>query len=145
MSLWWTFLLCSLALLASSCGNDRANDALPPPPQIVDVQLREYRFDYAGPIRPGRTVFRVRNTGRLKHELVLLPWPESLPPIDVQLHSKTRQLLAPLAHLKPMAPNSGGTFAVDLAPGRYAMVCFVNGPHGMPDALKGMSSEFRVR
>lgn len=144
-SLWWALLLCSLPLVASSCGNsDRASKAPPPPPQIANVQLREYRFDYAA-IRPGRTVFRVRNAGQLKHELVVLPLPKNLPPIDVQLHSKTRQLLAPLAHLKPLAPAGRGTFAVDLVPGRYAMISFVKDRKGMSDALKGMSSEFRVR
>lgn len=142
----WVFVLWSLPLLASSCGNnDRANNALPPLPQVTNVQLREYRFDYAGVIRRGRTVFRARNAGQLEHELVVLPLPNNLPPIDVQLHSKTRQVLAPVAHLKPLAAGGSGTFAVDLVPGRYAMVSFLKDRKGMSDALKGMSSEFRVR
>jgi hypothetical protein len=31
-----------------------------------------------------------------------------------------------------------------LGPGRYAMVCFIPAPDGVPHALKGMVSEFTV-
>ena len=107
--------------------------------------MREYGFGYDRSVRPGRTVFRVRNTGRLSHELVLIPLPKNFPPIDVQLRSKKRQVIAPIAHLQPVQPGRSGTFAVDLAPGRYAMVSFVTDRNGMSEALKGMNSEFRVR
>lgn len=143
-SLGWA-IISLLGLIVSSCGGDGEDAPLPPPPRTVQVQMREYGFRYDRSIGPGRTVFRARNTGRLRHELVLIPLPKSFPPIGVQLRSKTRQVIAPLAHLQPVRPARSGTFAVDLAPGRYAMVSFVTNRDGMSDALKGMSSEFRVR
>lgn len=134
-----------LALLTSSCGGGSANAPLPPSPHVVAVHMREYAFGYDRSIAPGRTVFRVRNTGRLRHDLVLIPLPNDFPPIDVQLHSRTRRAIASVAHLPPVRPDRSGTFAVDLTPGRYAMVSFVAEGNRKSDALQGMSSEFRVR
>lgn len=141
-SLAWAVILL-LGLILSSCGG--GEDApLPPPPKTVQVQMREYGFSYDRSIAPGRTVFRARNTGRLMHELVLIPLPKNFPPIDVQLRSNIRRTIAPLAHPQPVRAGGSDTFAVDLAPGRYAMVSFIKDRNGMPDALKGMTSEFRV-
>jgi hypothetical protein len=135
-----------LALLASSCGAEQASAPLPPGPQVVDVQLRDYRFVYdRSSIAPGRTVFQVRNTGDRRHELGLIPLPENFPPLDAELRSKTSRAVALLARLQPIGPDTSGTFAVNLTPGRYGMVCFVTAPDGTPHALKGMNSEFRVR
>jgi hypothetical protein len=44
-----------------------------------------------------------------------------------------------------VAPGKSDAFAVDLAPGRYAMVDFVRDREGVINGLKGMNSEFRVR
>jgi hypothetical protein len=143
-SLGWA-IISLLGLLLSSCGENGEDAPLPPPPHAVQVQMREYGFRYDRSIGPGRTVFRVRNTGRLSHELVLIPLSKNFPPIDVQLRSKTRQLIAPFARLELVRAGRSGTFAVDLAPGRYAMVSFIKDRKGMSDALKGMTSEFRVR
>ena len=118
---------------------------MPPRPAVVPVVLREYRFDYEPPAAPGRVVFRVRNGGKLSHELLLLPLPEDFPPIREQVRGKTRRAVGTLAFLKPLRPRRSGVFAVDLKPGRYAMVCLIEGPRGETHAMKGMTSEFRVR
>jgi hypothetical protein len=41
-------------------------------------------------------------------------------------------------------PGSTTSVAVDLAPGRYGLVCFLPDPDGQQHAQKGMSSEFRI-
>lgn len=107
--------------------------------------MREYRFDYKPVIPAGPVVFRVSNEGRLDHELLLTVLPEGFPPIDAQLHGSIRRPLGILGKLPRHRPGAGGAFAVDLAPGRYAMISFVAGTDGVQDDLKGMSSEFRVR
>lgn len=112
---------------------------------MVDVAMREYRFDYRPPTTAGRTVFRVRNAGHRAHELTLVPLPEDLPPIKTQLGSKKRRSLPPLFFLPPRGPGSSDTFAVDLPPGRYALLCFLVDSDKIAHALKGMNSEFRVR
>lgn len=133
-----------VALVVSSCGGDSHEAALPPPPQVVKVQMGEYAFAYDRSIRPGRTVFRVHSSGRRTHELVLIPLAEDFPPLDKQFRSKTGRLIAPLGRVRPLKPGRSGSFAVDLAPGRYGMASLVDDSDGTSDARKGMTSEFRV-
>lgn len=106
--------------------------------------MSEYRFDYDAAIPRGRVVFKVRNDGKVDHELVLAIVPPELPPIDEQLKGTERQAITALATIPTRRPGTGTTFAVDLAPGRYALLCFVRDPDGKPHALKGMNAEFRV-
>lgn len=107
--------------------------------------MAEYRFDYDRSIRRGRVVFRAYNAGRLNHELVLAILPPDVPPIAEQLSGPTRRFVNGLATLPVRRPGQQNLFAVDLEPGRYAMVCFVRDADQVPHARKGMSSEFTVR
>lgn len=108
--------------------------------------MREYGFQYDARSMPrGRVIFRVRNLGHRRHELIFVSLPEDFPPIDVQLRSKTRRALGTVARLHPLRPGTDDAVAVDLAPGRYAMLSFLRDPRGVPEARKGMNSEFRVR
>lgn len=107
--------------------------------------MSEYRFDLKPVSTPGRIVFDVRNTGRLEHELVLISVPDDVPPIDRQLRSEKRLVVPTVARLAPRGPGRRGTFAVDLEPGRYALVCFVKDAAGAQHAQKGMSAEFRIK
>lgn len=129
------------ALGMSSCGG---TGEYPPPPAVVQVSMDEYRFAYEPPRSPGRIVFDARNDGRVDHQLVLIHLPEGVPSIDRQLRSKDRKVVPTVATLAAREPGRRGTFAVDLDPGRYALVCFVNDPDGQ-HAQKGMSAEFRIR
>lgn len=134
-----------LAAIALSCS---AKSSYPPRPAVIVVKMTEYRFQHPAVLSSGRTVFRVINEGHLKHELVMLKLPDDFPPINVQLHSSVRRPIPTLFFEPARQPGAAGTFAVDLVPGRYAMLCSVHDP-GDPDdithALKGMNSEFRVR
>ena len=136
-------LAAALAAGTAGCGRSRAG-ALPAKPQTVDVAMQEYRFLYDAPDAAGRIVFRVHNEGRLRHDLVLVYLEEGLPPLDEQLRGSDRRIVATIASLPARAPGQQGTFAVDLQPGRYGMICFVTDPDGRQHAQKGMNSEFRV-
>lgn len=134
-----------LALLATSCGVQEKEAPLPPRPPVVNITMREYSLRYDHAIPRGRVVLRATNAGHRRHELVLERLPEDFPPIDVQLHSKTKRAVATVAYLHVLRPGTHDAIAVDLAPGRYAMLSFTKSHGGTPDALKGMNSEFRVR
>lgn len=114
-------------------------------PAVLDVTMTDNRFVYDGETLPrGRVVFRLVNEGRSDHEVVLLPLPEEFPPIEEQLRSDERRALETVAGPPAVDPGDNQTFAVDLTPGRYAMVCFVLDEDGVPHSLKGMASEFGV-
>lgn len=117
---------------------------LPAGPQVVEVAMADFRFDYDPAIAGGRVLFRVANTGKASHSLSLLPLTDDIPPIDQQLRGTTRRAVTPLAAIKARPPGTATTVAVELVPGtRYAMVCFVDDAEGT-HALRGMSSEFRT-
>lgn len=132
-------------VLLTSCGS---RGGWPPRPARLDVTMREYRFVHNPTVRRGRVVFRLTNAGHLEHQLTLLRLPSGFPPIDVQLHSNVRRPLPTFFLDPPLAPGGRRSFAVDLAPGRYALLSSLHDPgdpHGPADALKGMNSEIRVK
>ena len=135
-----------VALAAGSCvvGRKERADPLPPPPGQVQVVMRDFRYDYDKAVPGGRVVFRVRNEGSVEHSLTLINLPEDYPPIDEQLRGEVRRGAPTIALIPSRPPGGGGTFAVDLVPGRYAFVCFVADADGVLHALKGMNSEFRI-
>lgn len=140
------FTAAASALFAVSCGSEGREAPLPPRPAVVDITMRDYRFSRDRSVPDGRVVVRVRNAGRRTHDLTLLALPEGFPPIDVQLRGTTRRSLPTLASLHNLRPGASDSFAVDLAAGRYAILCYVTDSNGVTHARgKGMSAEFRVR
>lgn len=131
------------AMVLASCGPGRP--PLPPPPAFVEVTMDEYRFKHEGPVPTGRVVFGLRNVGNVDHELVLVPLPEDLPPLRDQIRSDDRLALGTLAHPPPLTAGDAATFAVQITPGRYGLVCFLEDPDGIPHFRKGMHSELVVR
>lgn len=143
---WARAGLVALALLSSSCvlSGGARGEALPPGPHIVTVAMDEYAFDFDAPDQPGRVELRARNVGDEAHELVLVEVPEDFPPMDEFVHDDTPQALQTVAKLPERASGERGTLAVDLAPGRYGLLCFVDGADGEKHALKGMHAEFTI-
>ena len=129
-------------LLAASCGG--SSRSFPGPVTTVDVVMREYAFDYEARFRRGRTVVRARNAGRLEHQLVLIYLPPEIASLAEQLRSTERQAVPTVVSLPTRAPGRSGTFALDLDPGRYGFVCFVEDADGQQHVHKGMSAEFEV-
>jgi uncharacterized cupredoxin-like copper-binding protein len=127
-----------------ACTGSASGAALPPLPAALDVSMREYGFDHPPTVPAGRVVFNVTNAGSSVHELILVALPPETLPIAEQLRSESRMGVDTVATLRKRAPGSQTTFAADLAPGRYAFICFVNDPDGVSHADKGMTSEFRV-
>lgn len=141
-------LACTLVLNSCQMSPDqRAGqpERLPAGPQVVEVDLAEYRFEYDPAIAAGRVLFRVTNTGSVAHSLTVLPLGEDIPPIDQQLRGGERRAITPFAGVGARRPGTSTTFAVNLEPGaRYAFVCFLVDAQGKAHSLRGMSSEFRT-
>lgn len=136
---WW--LLAAAGVLLGACGAER----FPPSPPVLDITMEEYRFSLNRSPPRGRAVFRVQNRGRLEHELVLVDLPPELErSVDEQLRSPERLAVATRAYLRPRPPGATGVFAVELRPGRYAFICFLEDADGEIHGVKGMNEEFRV-
>lgn len=98
----------------------------------------------SGTAAAGRTVFTIRNAGDDPHQIAVVYLPDDLPPLDVQLQGATRRNVAPLAGVSSRSPGQTGTFAVDLGPGRYGLLCFERHENGEIHALHGEAVEFHV-
>lgn len=95
-------------------------------------------------IPAGRVVFHRVNRSRLAHDLSLVGMPEDMPPIHDQLKGSDRRIVSGVASLPSHPPGSRDTFAVDLAPGRYGLVCWERDGTGVAHAHMGMAVELRV-
>lgn len=132
-----------MVIVAPSCASP-PGPTLPTPPQVVDVEMKEYRVLLNPPTEPGRVVLRIRNTGRLRHDLVLVSLDEDVPPLREQLGGSTRRQANVVADIPPQPAAGRTALAVDLPPGRYGIVCFVLDPDGQQHSRKGMATEFRL-
>ena len=118
---------------------------LPPAPATVGVRMDEYRFVLDGSVPAGRVILTARNVGKIEHELDLISIPEDFPlTIGEQVRGSVRQTFPTKAIIPPRPAGGRGEFAVDLVPGRYALVCFVKAADGESHAVKGMTAEVRV-
>jgi uncharacterized cupredoxin-like copper-binding protein len=106
--------------------------------------MDEYSFSASSEFQRGRVVFTLVNEGEIRHEVVVVALPEDLPPLAQQLRSDRRRATTTVAVVPPKAPGVRTSFALDLDPGRYGLLCFLKAPGGRPHALRGMHSEFRV-
>jgi hypothetical protein len=132
----------SLALVAG-CSGGAAR--LPPSATIIDVRMTEYHFAVRSTAPAGRAIFRIVNAGGLDHNLTLEKLPRDFPPLDLQLHSSIRRGAPAVAIVPTLHPGDTATFAADVSRGRYGLLSSVMGDDGVPDLLKGMNAEIRVR
>lgn len=128
-----------------ACRGSSRPTALPRPPTEVAVGLSEYAFVHEPTVPAGRALFRPYNRGQANHEVLLIRLPEGLTgTIQDQLRSSTRRPVETVEVVAGLRPGESAVFAVDLLPGRYGFVCFVDDPDGTSHASKGMTSELTV-
>lgn len=136
-------VLVALAAVLAGC----TRVASDPRASVVDVTMREYEFAFDGSApRAGRVQFHTTNTGQEPHELVLVTLPKDFAlSIPEQVRSGVARSFPTLAYLPARGAGADGQFAVDLIPGRYGLVCFIQAADGLSHAAKGMGSVFQVR
>ena len=116
--------LACAALLSSGCGGNSGRPATSTRGDLT-VTMTDYAFHPRDITVDRGTVIRVTNEGKIAHNLKLERGPDA--------RKETREL----AGTDTFLPGDAETLAVDLPPGRYAMVCTVPGHRelGMTGAL----------
>lgn len=98
-------------------------------PADVTIKLNDYGFELSSPLTPGNHVIRVENAGPQPHELVLARLEPGKTVKDIEAWEKAGEKglppVSPLGGIAPMMANESGQFSVELAPGDYALICFV--------------------
>ena len=112
------------------------------------LTLTDYRFDFSRPLTAGRQLVRVRNTAQQSHEVLFVQLAPGKSAHDFAAWAE--QMAGP-----PPGQPVGGTTAIarggwndvslDLAPGDYALICFVpDARDGKPHLAHGMVRQLRV-
>ena len=134
--------------LLADAGGGELPVGVPADAQVADVDLVDYAFVATRTSFAAGTpiAFNVVNTGQYPHELAVVQLPEG---------ATVEQLLQDPA-LQEQVRFVGATFAepgraapplvlLDLEPGTYTMVCFVDVPEGVPHVARGMIAQFTVQ
>lgn len=125
-------------------------DAGPPAttPSLVRVVLADYAFDHAQTVPAGLVAFRIVNHGRALHMLQITRM-DSGGTLAALLTSLIKTANAPawatdLGGPNAVSPGDSATAYVVLAPGHYAMICWVPDSAGKYHADRGMLSSLEV-
>lgn len=121
----------------------------PMPAADITVTMRDYGWDFSAPLKAGKQVVRVVNAPGQPHEIVIARLAPGKSAMDVAMFAEKPEGPPPFEAMFGSVGQQTGEvslFALDLAPGRYAILCFLpDGKDGKPHFLHGMHTEVTVR
>ena len=128
------------AALAGCGGSDAEQN-------VVEVSGNEYAFVMPQSIKGGWTTLRLENTGKEAHEFALVKLDVDRTRADVLevLSDPATQEQGPpdwvtiRAGIPTLQAGETASLTQQLEPGRYALICFLDGPSGKPHFLDGCS------
>jgi hypothetical protein len=120
----------------------------PAPSPTVTMTLHDYGFRLSQPLTPGRHVIEVRNLAEQSHEIELVTLADGKSAQDLLAWTHKPEGAAPgaaIGGVSPIAKGEVAWFEVDLAPGRYAFLCFLpDATDGKPHFAHGMVQELEL-
>jgi hypothetical protein len=127
---------------AASVAGDSTGAAVASAPNEVTVHARDFAFDAPDEVPAGPTTFHLVNDGPGIHHMVIMRLDSGKTFADLQ-QAFQNPGPPPRWGVVVGGPDAPGPHAesnatVDLAPGNYALVCFVDVPGGVPHVAKGM-------
>lgn len=122
----------------------------PAPRADVTVTMRNYTFEFSGPLKAGRRILRLENAGPQEHHILLQRLEPGKTLADVE-----RWIAGGRKRPRPLSPVFFGTsrqsrgetvyVAIDLTPGVYLIICRIpDAGDGRPHIEHGMRAEFHV-
>jgi|KBSMisStandDraft_5_1062788.scaffolds.fasta_scaffold07791_4 hypothetical protein len=112
------------------------------------ITVRDYAFTQSSPLTPGHHVILVKNDGTQAHEVVLVKLPPGVAIADLGKWAdkmKGAPPGLPFAGVTSLDPGASATFAADLTPGEYGLICFLpDMKDGKPHWTHGMMTQFKV-
>ena len=141
----WSALVGTVAMLAGCGGGDTDEN-------VVEIQGDEYAFVMPSTVEGGWTTLRLENTGEEAHEFALAKLDGDRTRADVLevLSDPATQEQGPpdwvtiSAGIPTLRAGATASLTQQLGPGRYALICFLDGPSGKPHFLDGMLSVIDV-
>jgi hypothetical protein len=148
--------LAAVGMAAACTGPDsqKADATAAPPaqtaaaPNVVTITAREYAFEAPHQIPAGVTNFHFMVKGKEPHHGIMVRLDEGKTFDDLAAALKNPGPPPSWAHLEGGMmigdPVSGSHTTLNLAPGRYALICFIPSADGVPHVAKGMFAPIEV-
>ena len=112
--------------------------AAPAPAARIAITLKEFTIAPTPAVgRAGRVTFRVQNTGRIRHEFVVL---RTNKPADALLKGNEASEAGNVGEIPGLAPGETKTLRLDLKAGHYALICNMPGHY-----MAGQRVDFTVK
>jgi len=133
-----TILLAAAACACAACAPAQAGNGTDA--TVIDVSAADYSFTAPDTVRGGLVIIRTHNHGAEIHHTQLLRLDSGRTIADLAslqgeaMPTWVRQVGGPGV----AAPGASAAVTLDLAPGRYALICFIPSPDGRPHYTKGM-------
>jgi uncharacterized cupredoxin-like copper-binding protein len=119
------------------------------PTADVTLKLADYSFTPSKPLAAGKHTIAITNNGPQAHEVEFATLEPGKTAQDLLKWVMNMQGPPPghaIGGSAPLDPGKTGYYTVDLAPGTYAMICFVpDTKDGKPHALHGMAQTITVQ
>jgi hypothetical protein len=149
-SSWRTLVVFSAGMLSAAflaCGGDEASTPPPEaqPPERLAITASEFKFDTGGTnsVGAGLVSIVLDNVGKRPHQVQLLRLNEGVAFNQLRGALRDERKLLSLVSISggaaPISPGGTQEATVNLEPGSYTLICFVEGHH-----LKGMVQPFEV-
>ena len=142
----------ALGLIVAGCTEpDAAKPPAGPPAPVADAELKlvDYGFDFQPALTAGRHVVRVENAAQQPHEVFIArlePGRSAPELLDWIMKQQGPPPAVPMGGTTVLAPGVVNYLTLDLAPGRYALYCFVpDARDGKEHVAHGMIREIEVR
>lgn len=112
------------------------------------MTLVDYGFEFSQRLQAGKQTIRVKNVAKQGHEVVILKLAPGRKAADVLAWMEKMEGPPPgmpIGGTTPMAQGEENIITLDLAPGEYALICFVpDAKDGKPHFAHGMSQEITI-
>jgi hypothetical protein len=123
-------------------------DAATPPAHVATFVATDYRFDGPSRIPAGATLFQLDNRGKEPHHLAIARLEQGRT-YDTLLAALKRTGPPPawvrvVGGPNAIGPGGQSNATLELAPGSYAIACFIPSNDGVPHIAKGMIRELTV-
>jgi hypothetical protein len=132
----------SAAKTDSAATTPVAAASTPAPPTVLTVHARDFSYDALAQVPAGLTTIKLVNDGATIHHLDLIRLDSGKTIKDLEKALSLPAALPAWAEFRGgpngVDPAGSTTATVDLTPGNYAMICFVDVPGGVPHFAKGM-------
>jgi len=146
------FMFSTAVVLAACGGGKEAATPAATAPQKVDFHAVDYAFHGPDTIAAGMTTFTLTNGGKTFHHVQFVRLDSGRTLADFEGAMKAMKPNTPppawavdIPGPNAAEPNQTVNTTLDMAPGNYAVLCFVDIPGGVPHFAKGMVKGLTVK